>query len=108
MLGLALAQSERAEPLVVAGAAAVITWSMLLVVTAWTSAAAIVAPVVVALSIVINLVARVRPDRLGVLATGVVALAALGLLIRANIHGSALAAGLAFGILLACRHHSRP
>ena len=62
----------------------------------------------VGLSIVINVGVRVRPGQLGTLAAAVVALAALALLARMDIHGSALATGLALGILMAYRHHRRP
>lgn len=104
MLALGLAQSGRMDRPALAGAAAVISWSVILAATGWTSVVAVIVLVVVALSIVINVFARLHPGRLGALAGAVVALAAIALLIRADIHGSALAAGLVIGIPLSLRH----
>jgi hypothetical protein len=84
-----------------AGAAAVITWSALLAVTGWTSSVIIIAGIVAALSVVINLTARAGGGRLGLLAAPAVALAAAALVAAADIHGAALAAGLILGIALA-------
>ena len=108
MLAIALARSRRVERPAVAGAAVTILWSVLVAVTSWTSATAVIIPVVAVVWSVLNVGVRVRPGQLGTLAAAVVALAALALLARADIHGSALAAGLALGILLAHRGRVPP
>jgi membrane associated rhomboid family serine protease len=91
-----------------AGAAAVVMWSALLAATGWTSSVPVIAGMVLVLSAGINLAVRLRASWLGLLAAPAVALAALVLLVDADIHGSALAAGLILGILEDLGPCSRP